>query len=142
MIKVYGAAKFEKYNYWLEKMMKPSLFPGLDWTMRWPYVAHIVLNEDVHYQDNEDKLLQQEWLHDIEDVRKANILFCYAEKDDQINGALVEIGCALGLGKPVYLIGENDRWLGWKNHPLVTQVPTIEKANSLALIRNREYNNG
>lgn len=65
------------------------------------------------------------WRKCIEDVQRCDLLIAYAEKGETHRGALVEIGAALSMGKPVYLIGncksfkENDNTSAiFTYHPL------------------------
>ena len=74
---------------------------GLPVKARWIDLDEI---KDVDYIENhKDKL----WTTCFEDVRDSDFLLVYFEDwAEEQRGALVEIGMAYGLGKPVYAIGE------------------------------------
>jgi hypothetical protein len=46
------------------------------------------------------------WVACTDETRKADMTVIYAEEGDEMRGALVELGSALGNGKVVYLIGD------------------------------------
>jgi hypothetical protein len=50
----------------------------------------------------------------------------YAGAEERQNGALIEVGAALGAGKRVYLVSPHD-W-SWKHHPRVRVFDTLEAA--------------
>jgi hypothetical protein len=50
----------------------------------------------------------------------------YACTDERQNGALIEVGAALGAGKQVWLVTPHN-W-SWKHHPRVRVFDTLEKA--------------
>jgi len=51
-----------------------------------------------------------------------------AEKEDRLKGVLVEVGAALVLGKPVYLVGENNNIGDIYHHPLFYKVSSPDEA--------------
>jgi len=71
---------------------------GLPVQARW-----IDLNQDSDIvQNRKDELWQQCY----EDVRDSDFVLLYSEdKSEEQRGALVEVGMAYGMGKPVYAIG-------------------------------------
>jgi hypothetical protein len=56
----------------------------------------------------------------------ADIVLMYAAAEDRQMGALVEVGCALGAGKRVYLVSPFD-W-SWAHHRNVRRFDTLEDA--------------
>jgi nucleoside 2-deoxyribosyltransferase len=46
------------------------------------------------------------WEHCLRDIVRCDYLVLYCEPEDKLVGALVEIGHAIALGKPVYRIGK------------------------------------
>ena len=80
------------------------------------------------------------WLRISNEIQASNALVLYAEKDDfPLKGALIEVGIALGLQRPVIVclpgvaLPSNFRPIGsWINHPLVTRVNDIAAAVKLA----------
>ena len=47
----------------------------------------------------------------------------FAREDENQNGALVEVGAALGAGKRVFLVSPHD-W-SWAHHPRVPRFKTL-----------------
>lgn len=77
------------------------------------------------------------WIRISEEIAKADRLVLYARPEDfPLKGALIEVGIALGLNKPVtvclpevVLEGKTLRPIGsWIKHPLVSREDSIEKA--------------
>lgn len=77
------------------------------------------------------------WSRIEAEIRSADRLVLYAEPSDfPLKGALVEVGMAIAMGKPVYLIlpdveldPRNFRPLGsWAAHPLVSRITDVEAA--------------
>lgn len=75
------------------------------------------------------------------EIDAADALVLYAEKSDfPLKGALIEIGMALGMGKPVYvclpdivLDARTDRPVGsWVRHPLVHRIETLGELKAVA----------
>lgn len=133
-IKIYGAAKFHNFGVYLPFMLDPR--EGIEWVMHWPYVAYVLFSKGE--LDDNTNLQRQEWIQNIKDLQSANCLIAYGEKDDELNGTLVEIGGALSLGLPVALVGDCDRFLSWRAHPLITMANNIEEA--LDILKKKVYN--
>ncbi len=71
------------------------------------------------------------WTNCSNETRDCDMLICYAEKDDEQRGALVEIGGALANGHPVYLIGNCPSFMvaghsdvAFTKHPLFHKIWT------------------
>lgn len=71
------------------------------------------------------------WVDCSNQTRDCDMLICYAEKNDEQRGALVEIGGALANDNPVYLIGNCPSFMvaghsdvAFTKHPLFHRVPT------------------
>lgn len=65
-------------------------------------------------------------VEDLEGVKAADAIIVIAEKDFAYLGTLVEIGCALGLGKNVYVLG--DAYVTTSlffRHPLVLKIGSL-----------------
>ena len=80
------------------------------------------------------------WIRIVREVSECKALVLYVEQEDfPLKGALVEVGVALALGKPIYaalphvpLEARSFRPLGsWANHPLV-----LRQHRSDALMRS------
>jgi hypothetical protein len=77
------------------------------------------------------------WARIESEIRSCDRLVLYIEPNDfPLKGALVEVGMALSLGKPVWVVNNgvvvNERDFkpigSWAKHPLVTFCSEIEKA--------------
>lgn len=77
------------------------------------------------------------WARIEREVSVADALILYAEPDDfPLKGALIEVGMAIGMGKPVLVVApdvaleaKSMRPLGsWAMHPKVTFHPTMQSA--------------
>lgn len=66
---------------------------------------------------------------DINGVVNADALIVLMDKDLPYQGTLFEIGCALGQGKTVYIIGDAPitNTLFIKYHPLIVKVSSLEE---------------
>lgn len=88
---------------------------------------------------NDTKPLHAIWENITQEVTTAERVIVYAEPDDfPLKGTLVEVGMALAVGTPIYLvlpgvdIDDNTfRPIGsWINHPLVKVVTSMSEALS------------
>lgn len=66
-------------------------------------------------------------LGDLEGVRQAEIFIFVADQDFQWRGAYAELGAAIALGKPCYIIGDYADKCIYVYHPLVQKVKSIEE---------------
>lgn len=85
--------------------------------------------------------LSELWERVAREVRSAAALVLYAERDDfPLKGAYIEVGMALALGRPVYVVlpgveleSRSCRPTGsWVRHPTVTICATVEEAMARA----------
>ena len=85
---------------------------------------------DAPFNHNGNELTQDEWTAHWEkccrEASEADIVLMFACAEERQNGALIEIGCALGAGKQVYLVSPHN-W-SWKEHPRVRVFDTLEAA--------------
>lgn len=79
------------------------------------------------------------WLQDQQDVRDADVLIVYAEPEDRLRGALVEVGMALAYGVPVIVVGEHEDYGTWRWHPAIHWADTLHNALELAASMDPEY---
>jgi hypothetical protein len=77
---------------------------------------------------NDNNAISKLWINCFEEIRQADMVMIKAEKEDKFKGVLVEIGAALVLGKPVYLVGENNNLGDIYHHPLFYKVSSPEEA--------------
>ena len=75
------------------------------------------------------------WVRCIMDVSASKAVIVYVEPGEMLNGALVEVGAALSMKKPVFAVGVNSKQHGtWIHHYLVTLCQDVQEA--LELTRN------
>lgn len=88
---------------------------------------------------DDTKPLHAIWENITQEVTTAERVIVYAEPDDfPLKGTLVEVGMALAVGTPIYLVlpgvdieAETFRPIGsWINHPLVKLVGSMDDALS------------
>ncbi len=96
-----------------------------------------VVTQPINADDT--KPLHAIWEDITQEVTTAERVIVYAEPDDfPLKGTLVEVGMALAVGTPIYLVLPNVdieantfRPIGsWINHPLVKIVATMDEALS------------
>jgi hypothetical protein len=84
--------------------------------------------------------LSELWLRIQSEIARADSLILYVEADDfPLKGALIEVGIALGMGKPIWIVApgvtlepRSARPLGsWINHPNVRFCSTLAEAAGL-----------
>ena len=66
------------------------------------------------------------WAKYTREAATADVVLAYGEEGEVQKGALVEIGCALGAGKKVFLVGPFPG--SWVDHPRVVKCDSIEHA--------------
>lgn len=71
------------------------------------------------------------WLRCINEASSCSLLVLYAQPNDLLKGALVEVGAALAHDIPVILVGENTAWRTFHHHPLVTKEDSLDKTFNL-----------
>lgn len=119
MIRIYTASKLHHAAMWRAIGLSR---PGVMFTARW--LKHMLLG-----QPEDPALAVEFWQEDITDVVAADAVLIYAEPQDQLRGALVEVGAALAVGVPVITAGESDFFGTWQYHPgVVARAPTVEDA--------------
>lgn len=75
------------------------------------------------------------WTRCVTEAASADAVIAYYEQGDELKGALVEVGVALGAGKPVYLVGHPPH--SWVNHPNVRQALSVDDALALVAAADR-----
>lgn len=119
--KVYGASKMTHRQFW--KDLRESE-PDIEWTAHWP---------DMECEDTPD-LCKFFWTKDHVDIARSDFVLCYAGPgaNDQLRGALIEAGIAIGLGKRVVIIDEYRYTAGiygtWQYHPQVLRAESLKQA--------------
>jgi hypothetical protein len=116
-MKVYCASKSKYWPWWaaLRAAGVPLSAGWVDWDF----------NRDQSREPSHDQW-RLHWTACVEQARDADILLAFCGAEENQNGALIEVGAALGAGKMVYLICEHD-W-SWRHHPNVRRFATLEAA--------------
>jgi nucleoside 2-deoxyribosyltransferase len=83
-------------------------------------IGHLI----THDWTKDDSSLQPQFMvfsamRDLEGVREADVLIALVDKDLPYKGLYGEIGIAIALNKPVYLLGGDLREFVFSYHPLV-----------------------
>jgi hypothetical protein len=73
------------------------------------------------------------WDRCCREAAAADITLMFAGAEERQNGALLEVGAALGAGKWVYLISPHD-W-SWKHHPRVRVFKDLASAIEAIMAR-------
>ena len=123
MLRVYPASKLKHGAMWRKLCEDTS---GIFLHARW------LKHDRIHTPDTSDQAVMF-WPQDVQDIKTADVVFVYAEKDDHLRGALVEAGIAIATGVPVVVIGNHPDYGTWQYHPLVVRALTIEKAIEYSL---------
>lgn len=76
----------------------------------------------------ESACMKDLWGRCVREASMASRLIVYAEPEDLLKGALVEVGAALAHGVPVFVVGTSPSVSSWTNHYLVTICDSIEEA--------------
>jgi hypothetical protein len=121
MKRVYFASKLSMAGRWR------SLCAG-----RSDIIAHArwLKREMIGTPDDPDHALLF-WDENENDIDIADALVVYATGGQHLCGALVEVGIALGVGTPVYVVGDHPDYGTWCYHPAIARVKTIEEALDL-----------
>jgi len=76
--------------------------------------------------EGETKDLSDLWVRCVQEAADCSLLIAYIEDGEVFKGGYIEIGVALGNGKPVYLIGNFPGT--FMNHPLVSCFDSLDDA--------------
>ena len=118
MIRVYTASKIALAPFWHQFAAEcPEVFLCSRWLKHMAIGTADTPENAKHF-----------WQEDFQDVAGCDLLLCYATEGQTLHGALVEVGVALALGKPVMVIGEHPSYGTWQWHPGVIRVPDIAGA--------------
>lgn len=71
------------------------------------------------------------WLMDQHDVLASKAVIVYGEDGDELRGALVETGIAIGAGIPIFIVGGSASFGTWQHHPLVIRAFSLENAREM-----------
>lgn len=113
-MKFYVAGKFAD-RLDVKAIMVGLLLRGHEITCDWT-------GHELH-DNTEPHDLQQQWaVEDMQGVRKADVLIALFVKPHQYRGAFIEIGAALALGKPVWVLGDTQRSATMMHHPFIDHI--------------------
>lgn len=118
-LKIYTASKLHYAD--LFKHLRTQ-WPEFHFTARWPFFRGQV-------SDSPEEA-SKFWIDDFDDVKRADVVLCYSAGQDQLKGALVEVGMALALCKPVIVIGLDHTWT---YHPLVQRAKDWDDVHRILL---------
>lgn len=79
------------------------------------------------------------WRVDEHDVKTSRAVIVYAQEGDELRGALIEAGIAIGNRILVILVGECASYGTWQHHPCVVRATGLDHAFEMIL---RLYGNG
>jgi len=77
---------------------------------------------------NDADAISRLWVNCFEEIRRSDMILVRTGEEDRLKGVLIEIGGGLVLGKPVYLIGNDENIGDACNHPLFHRVVTPSEA--------------
>ena len=122
--KIYIASKTRHAPRWLELRAYVDVW--------WPGECKVISSWIDEAGPGETVSFSDLWIRCVQEASSATALIVYAEPDDVLKGALVEVGAALGNGVRVFVVGVQPGW-SFVNHPLVTKCESIEDAFRRAL---------
>lgn len=70
---------------------------------------------------------------DVRGVREADFIVGIFEQDYKYKGAIAEVGMAIALGKPVFILGD------WLDGMIFMKLPTVFKIDEISQIKSPEY---
>lgn len=95
-------------------------WPRLYFTARWPIVRDIAA---------EQSRPARFWMRDNnDDMTRSEVVLCYAEKHDDLNTSIFELGNAWAHNKPIYLVGENEGYKEWQHAEGIQHFDKMETA--------------
>ena len=89
--------------------------------------GHTITVDWTTHVNPQNQSILQEWAErDEEGVKQCDIFIGLFRESEVGNGAVVEMGIALGLGKRIWIVGDAIDSCIFMLHPLVTKFPNIE----------------
>ena len=104
----------------------------IDLHARWHDMAQLELDESNALSPSDFHIF---WSVDEEDVRHSDVLIVYGDLNDNLRGALVEVGMAIAFGKLVIVVGDCKDFGTWKYHPSVVCANDFYHAKTMILRR-------
>jgi hypothetical protein len=122
--KVYTASKIHYHLLW-QKMKEDMDWDFVQWTASW--VDHPDIPNEMEGEEILDSIFREAWIANIKDVKDSDFVLVYSRSGESLKGALVECGCALGLGITVLAVGLPEEH-SWTHHPGVVRFPSLKEA--------------
>jgi hypothetical protein len=119
--KVYTASKLHHHLLW-KKMREDIEWDFVEWTATW--VNHSMLENEIAGQVIDPEIYLNAWSQNIWDVRRSDFVLLYSGGENMLRGALVEAGCAIGIGLQVLVVGVPLNHT-WAFHPAVKRFPNL-----------------
>jgi hypothetical protein len=119
--KVYTASKIHHHLLW-KKMKEDIDWDFVEWTATW--VEHPMIGNEAAGDPIDDAVFVDAWSQNIWDVRRSDFVLLYAGGSNALKGALIEAGCALGIGLQVLAVGLTSEH-SWAFHPAVKCFPNL-----------------
>ena len=67
------------------------------------------------------------WNRSLNEIKECDAFILYYQHNEELNGALVELGAALANNKKIFYIGPPNKYT-MLHHPLITHCRTIDEA--------------
>ncbi len=112
-VKIYGASKVRHASLWLAAKQN-----GYNIISTWIYEAGA----------GQSKSLKELSERCIQEVKDSDVVIVFAEPNDKLKGAFIEMGVALAFYKPVFYVGELTG--AFSHHPLVIKFKNADAALS------------
>lgn len=132
LIRVYGAGKFLRHDAELWIGLLANGPRNLVLSSTW---QQALLNGA---KDTTPADVEAGWKSNLDDLKNSDVVVVLPSPN--LNGALVEVGIAIGLGLPVILIGNCEAYRTWVSLPGIKRVETI--ASALAQLATMGAPNG
>jgi hypothetical protein len=116
MLRVYPSSK-SKHHPWWQALRAAGVPIDASW---------IDAEFNATGEEPSPTLWRSHWEACVSEAAEADIVLAVCRDDENQNGALIEIGAALGAGKWVYLVSPHS-W-SWKHHPRVRAFRSLEAA--------------
>lgn len=116
-MRIYVAAKYEDRDF-VRSLYRTLESKGHEITCDWT-------DHDIYPEDAPNNQKAYFAVDDINGVRECDLLIAVFLWERHQRGALIEIGAALGLGKPVAIIGDYENSSTLLQHPGITRFGTV-----------------
>ena len=119
-MKIYVAAKYEDREF-VRELYRTLESKGHTITCDWT-------NHDMYPEDVPEIKKGSYALDDIVGVQECDVLIAVFLWKRHQRGALIELGAALGLNKPVLIIGHHESSSTLLQHPMITRFSHVDDA--------------